>query len=73
MRDVLVRLSGRQIKRGKNRRDFTEPALLAGLGILIPMLLLLEHHDLEEPRDMTRKLLPGVPRKSTPEREGKDV
>ena len=37
------------------------------------LLLLLEHHDLEELRDMTRKLLPGVPRKSTPEREGKDV
>ena len=73
MRQVLLRLSGRQIKRGKNRRDFTEPALLAGLGILIPMLLLLEHHDLEELRDMTRKLLPGVLRQSTPETGGINV
>jgi hypothetical protein len=73
MRQVLVRLSGRQIKRGKNRRDFTEPALLAGLGILIPMLLLLEEHDLEELREMTRILLPGVLRKSTPNVGGENV
>ena len=26
MRDVLVRLSGRQMKRGKQARSFTEPA-----------------------------------------------
>jgi hypothetical protein len=38
LRELLIRLSGRQIKRGKDRRTFTEPALLAGLGILIPML-----------------------------------
>jgi hypothetical protein len=60
LRDVLVKLSGRQIKRGKGRPTFTEPALLAGLGILIPMLLLLEQYDLEELRDMTRALLPGL-------------
>ena len=65
LRDVLVQLSGRQIKRGKGRRTFTEPALLAGLGILIPMLLLLEQHDLEELRDMTRELLPGLLKEST--------
>ena len=64
LREVLVKLSGRQIKRGKGRRNFTEPALLAGLGILIPMLLLLEHHDLENLRDMVRELLPGILQKS---------
>jgi len=69
LRDVLVQLSGRQIKRGKGRRTFTEPALLAGLGILVPMLLLLEQYDLQDLRDMTRALLPGLLRKSAePER-----
>jgi hypothetical protein len=42
LREVLVRLSGRQIKRGKGRRTFTESALLAGLGVLMPMLALLQ-------------------------------
>ena len=37
-----VRLSGRQMKRGKNARPFTEPALLAGLSVLLPMLDLVE-------------------------------
>ena len=44
LRELLVRLSGRQIKRGKDRPTFTEPALLAGLGILLPMLYLLQQH-----------------------------
>ena len=73
MRQVLVRLSGRQIKRGKNRRDFTEPALLAGLGILIPMLLLLEEYDLEQLREMTRIFLPDILPNSTPNGERKNV
>jgi hypothetical protein len=73
LRDVLVQLSGRQIKRGKDRRNFTEPALLAGLGILIPMLLLLEHYDLEKLRDMTRELLPGILQKSANQQERRDV
>jgi hypothetical protein len=73
LRDVLVKLSGRQIKRGKGRRTFTEPALLAGLGILIPMLLLLEQYDLEDLRNMTRALLPGFLQKSVPKPERRDV
>jgi hypothetical protein len=73
LRDVLVKLSGRQIKRGKDRRTFTEPALLAGLGILIPMLLLLEQYDLEELRKMTEALLPGLLQKSVPKPERRDV
>lgn len=73
LRDVLVRLSGRQIKRGKGRPTFTEPALLAGLGILIPMLLLLEEYDLESLRKMTRELLPGLLPKSANKPEPEDV
>ena len=49
LRDLLVRLSGRQMARPTKKkpgRKFTEPALLAGLGILLPMLALLEHTDL---------------------------
>jgi hypothetical protein len=73
LRDVLVQLSGRQIKRGKGRRTFTEPALLAGLGILVPMLLLLEQYDLQALRDMTRALLPVLLRKSADKPERGDV
>src|SRR5204862_823994 len=32
LRSLLIRLSGRQMKRDANSRGFTEPALLAGLG-----------------------------------------
>lgn len=66
LRQVLVRLSGRQIKRGKNVRSFTEPALLAGLGIMIPMLLLLEEHDLEDLRQMAATVLPNLLPSRTP-------
>lgn len=66
-RELLVRLSGRQIKRGKNRPGFTEPALLAGLGILVPMLLILEQYDPDELRRMARELLPLIlPETNTP-------
>ncbi len=50
LRRVLVRLSGRQMKRGK---PFTEPSLLAGLWMLLSMLALLEQHD---PNDLRRWL-----------------
>lgn len=63
LRQVLVRASGRQIKRGKDaagnpRRTFTEPAMLAGLGILIPALELLETHTPAELRTLAKKMLP---------------
>lgn len=58
VRDLLVRLSGRQMKRGRGARDFTEPALLAGLGVLVPMLDLLERHDADDLRAMARAVLP---------------
>jgi hypothetical protein len=57
MRAVLTRLSGRQMKYGC---DFTEPALLAGLGILIPMLCLLENYDLDQIKELAAACLPGV-------------
>lgn len=60
MREVLVRLSGRQMKRGKNARPLTEPALLAGLGVLVPMLELLMHYEVQELRDLVQATLPGI-------------
>ena len=41
----LVRLSGRQTKR---RRPVTAPALFAGLWMLLSMLTLLEHYDVDQ-------------------------
>jgi hypothetical protein len=60
LRDLLVRLSGRQIKRGKDKRTFTEPALLAGLGILLPMLCLLQQHRPDELLKIIQAALPTV-------------
>ena len=60
LRDVLVRLSGRQMKRGKRARAFTEPALLAGLGILLPMLDLLCRYDVQELRELVATVLPWI-------------
>ena len=58
LREVLVRLSGRQMKRGKGQPGFTNSALLAGLGILLPMLSLLEQHSPAELRSLARQVLP---------------
>jgi hypothetical protein len=58
LQQVLVGLSGRQIKRGKGRPAFTIPALLAGLGVLMPMLCLLEQYSAEELRTLVGKTLP---------------
>jgi hypothetical protein len=60
MREVLVRLSGRQMKRGRGARGFTEPALMAGLAILVPMLDLLAHCDLEQLRRLAQTTLPQL-------------
>jgi hypothetical protein len=51
LRRVLVRLSGRQMKRA---RPWTAPALLEGLWTLLSMLHLLEHHDVSELRDLAK-------------------
>jgi hypothetical protein len=50
-RRLLVRLSGRQIKRGQT---FTLPALLAGLWSLLAMLDVLETHSVHELRELAR-------------------
>ena len=60
LRQLLVQLSGRQIKRTRQARDFTEPALMAGMGILIPMLYVLQHHDITEIQRLARRLLPQL-------------
>ncbi len=46
-RALLVRLSGRQMKR---KRPFTEPALLAGLWVLLAMLDVLDHYTIADLR-----------------------
>jgi hypothetical protein len=57
LRGVLVRLSGRQMRYDC---EFTEPALLAGLGVLIPMLCLLENYDLDHVKELMAVCLPNV-------------
>ena len=57
IRDLLVRLSGRQMKRN---RPVTAPALLAGLWTLLSMLQVLEHYDLSELRDLAQQAGLGV-------------
>jgi hypothetical protein len=52
-KDVLVRLSGRQMKR---KRPHTAPALLAGLWILLAMRGLLEQYDLRHLRRLARQI-----------------
>ena len=60
LREVLVRLSGRQMKRGPGAPGFTEPALLAGLGVPIPMLLILQEYDIDELRRLTETIFPNL-------------
>jgi len=60
LRQLLVGLSGRQIKRTRNARNFTEPALMAGLGVLIPMLYVLLRYDPQEIRRMVQIALPQL-------------
>jgi len=55
LRQALVRLSGRQMKRG-NRS--TSPALLAGLWVLLAMLEILKQYDLEELRRLAERARP---------------
>ena len=53
LKTVLVRLSGRQMKR---KRPHTAPALLAGLWALLSMLALLEHYDLRTLKQLATKI-----------------
>ena len=54
-RELLVRLSGRQMK---HKVSFTLPALLAGLWTLLTMLETLEHYTLDELRALAHVALP---------------
>jgi hypothetical protein len=54
VRGLLIRLSGRQMKRG---REYTAPALLAGLWSLLAMLEVLDEHSVAELRRFKNLLL----------------
>jgi hypothetical protein len=58
LKTVLVRLSGRQMKR---RQPFTAPALLAGLWSLLSMLDTLEHYDLSALQALLTKVELPIP------------
>ena len=51
---MLVRLSGRQMRRG---RRFTAPALLAGLWVMLAGLAVLEQYSPEALRAMRTRIL----------------
>jgi hypothetical protein len=53
LKRIVIRLSGRQMKRNK---PHTAPALLAGLWVLLSMLALLEHYDLDTLRHLAAKV-----------------
>ena len=55
LRELLVRLSGRQMKHGV---PFTLPSLLAGLWVLLAMTEALAHYDLSELRELAALALP---------------
>jgi hypothetical protein len=54
-RRLLVRLSGRQMKWGV---EFTEPALLSGLWVLLAVVRVLEHQDLNDLLRLAQSVLP---------------
>ena len=54
-RQLLVRLSGRLMKRGTT---YTIPALLAGMWTLLAMVDVLQHHSLEEIQAIANLVLP---------------
>ena len=54
-RQLLVRLSGRQLRRG---REHTLPAMLAGMWVLLAMLHVLDHYSLDEIRALSEAILP---------------
>jgi hypothetical protein len=56
-RNLLIRLSGRQMKR---KRPFTEPALLAGLWVLLAMLDVLDHYTIADLRRAASICFPAL-------------
>ena len=67
MRKELVKLSGRQMKRGHGQRGFTEPALLAGLGVMFKMVDYLRTADLEKLLRAAESVMPGILRNLRPD------
>ena len=57
LRQLLLRLSGRQVRRGQA----PAPALLAGMWVLLAMLDVLQHYDPAQLTQMARLMLPGYP------------
>lgn len=62
LRGLLVRLSGRQMPYGE---AFTEPALLAGMWVLLAMLEVLQSHELTELQRLAQYALAGCPSEDT--------
>lgn len=58
LKNVLVRLSGRQMRRTK---PYTAPALLAGLWMLLSMFDLLQEHDLNALKSLVAKVQLPIP------------
>ena len=54
LREILIRLSGRQMKRGCS---FTMPALLAGLWALLGTFSILEDHELSDLKKLAQQVL----------------
>jgi hypothetical protein len=73
LRDLLVRLSGRQLDRARNDRGHTEPMLLAGLCVLVPMLVLLETTPLAEVRAVAGPILEMIRAARPPPKGGRRV
>src|SRR5512132_206569 len=65
VRRLLVRLSGRQMKWGV---ESTEPALLAGLWVLLWMTRMLEHEDLSSLLRLAQSVLPTSEPPGEPQR-----
>lgn len=59
LRTTLVKLSGRQM-RNDNKRGFTEPALLAGLNVAVPMMILLETMSLKDLKAAAVRIMPLI-------------
>jgi Transposase DDE domain len=55
LRDLLVRLSGRQVR----RKQPTAPALLAGFWVFLSAIELLEYYDRHDLKQMARLIVPG--------------
>lgn len=67
-RQLLVRLSGRQMKRTK---PFTAPAILAGLWVLLTVLYILENYQISDLHRIADILFPNP--RAGPYNSGKDV